>query len=177
MGPEPLPPPPRQRRRLSRLRMPSTDECSLGPAFAVPQTRTRHPDSRTLPSRPGFQRFFASRKRKARHRRFRELIARERSAPRAARRLLQSKPFVSTTDGSTELQALKVPELSPERLPARTRSLLAKVRDRGVMGQRPAFLAMPCRHPSTRLLALEGFAPTQSARTPLVACSRPSWLE
>jgi hypothetical protein len=63
------------------------------------------PGPRTLPSRPGFRRFFASRKRKARHRRFRELIARERSAPRAARRLLQSNPFASTTDGSTELQA------------------------------------------------------------------------
>jgi hypothetical protein len=95
--PEPLPPPPRQRQRLSRLRMPSTDECSLGPAFAAPRARARHPDSRTLPSRPGFRRFFAFRKRKARHRRFRELIARERSAPRAARRLLQSKPFASTT--------------------------------------------------------------------------------
>ena len=65
------------------------------------------PEPRILPSRPGFRRFFASRKRKARHRRFRELIARERSAPRAARRLLQSNPFASTTDGSTELQALE----------------------------------------------------------------------
>jgi hypothetical protein len=44
MRPEPLPPPPRQRRRLSRLRMPSTDECSLGPAFAAPRARARHPD-------------------------------------------------------------------------------------------------------------------------------------
>lgn len=75
------------------------------PRFHGASSASPPPGPRILPSRPGFRRFFASRKRKARHRRFRGLIARERSAPRAARRLLQSKRFASTTDGSTKLQA------------------------------------------------------------------------
>lgn len=150
--------------RLSRPRAPSIDECSLGAAFATPRTRARHPEfSRTLPSWPGFRRFFASRKRKARHRRFRGLIARERSAPRAARRLLQSKPFASTTDGSTKLQAFlgEGSTAFAVGFPSRPgpAGLLAKERDRGVMGQRPAFLWQCLPAPLGAIARVRGLCP------------------
>jgi hypothetical protein len=180
--PEPLPPPPRQRttafttqgafhrRVLARRRFHDTSNASPPPGV-----------SRTLPSWPGFRRFFASRKRKARHRRFRGLIARERSAPRAARRLLQSKPFASTTTDrrNSRLSLEKAPRLSPwDFLPGL--DPLASLRRSGteeswVRGRRS--FGNACRLPSVRLLASEDFAPTQSARTPRVTRPRPSWLE
>jgi hypothetical protein len=176
--PEPLPPPPRQRttafpaqdafhrRVLARRRFHGTSGASPPP---VP---------RILPSGSGFRRFFVSRKGEARHRRFRGLIARERSAPRAARRLLQSTWSASTTDGPTKPQGFGgFPGLRPGAPPGPTAPLRGCGTEESWVRDRRVFRQCLAGSPSPRLLAFEGFAPTQSARTPLVACSRPSWLE
>jgi hypothetical protein len=159
--PEPLLPPPRQRPRLPRSRAPFLDECSLGAAFTEPRTRARHP-SLDFAIQAGLPTLFRLPEfRRARHRRFRRLFASERSAPRAARRLLQFRRFASTTDGPTELQAREgSARLSPwiSFLPGPA-ILLAKVRDRGVMGQRPALVGDATPAPSDAIARIRRLGP------------------
>jgi hypothetical protein len=149
--PEPLPPPPRQRTAV----FPAQNAFVPTSAHSVPLARHLEREPATLvwtsPSRLGFRRFFASRKRETRHRRFHGLIARERLVPRAARRLLQSIRFASTTDEPTELSTCS-PTL---------RLVLCETRVPSCEGAGPrfhgsgtgVFWLLTCRLPPMRLLA------------------------
>jgi hypothetical protein len=90
--PDPLSPPPRQRRLLPQARAPSIDECSLR-LLAQTSLETRHRLT-TLPSRSGFRRPFAP---WPPFRRERLDPSPSGDRPGAARRLLQSIRSTSTT--------------------------------------------------------------------------------
>lgn len=59
--PEPLPPPLRQKRWVSRPEAPSLDECPLGACFRLHLERGPATEPRVLPPEPGFRRSFAPR--------------------------------------------------------------------------------------------------------------------
>jgi hypothetical protein len=119
--------------------------------------------------------------RRARHRRFRELFARGRLAPRVARRLLQSKHSASTTCEPKEpALCARTPSFRPMRDPQGGSPLLSERRSRVVTGQglnRIRLLAF-ILSTSRRACAHRELCPNPiGARTPPVADSRPLWPE
>jgi hypothetical protein len=131
--------------QLSRPRAPSIDECPLGAAFTTPRARARHPEFPGL-CHPGRASNASSPPANGRL----DTAAFADSSPASARRHAPLVDFCNQNrsqarpDGSTKLQAFVWGRFRGFRREVPSRpgpaGLLAKERDRGVMGQRPAFL-------------------------------------